>query len=278
MKNRGLAMFFVVAVIGLCATQASAKKAKKHRARKPAGSCGLYLDWRYLTGNFSSESSSDEFYRQGWGFGAKCSYNNYSRLTFGVGAEIYSGSLQLNHANESLEGSVSYVELGFKEWVRAVYDFNHVKVGALAGIQNVNGGRFKINRMQVDFSDRWFDITKLASEHLTSVGRLGILEAGLDVEFPLPKRLSITFGVLWQRYNVFMSIKIDDEGKDILNALNYDVANVERELKSSPNFFYLNPGVKWCGKHFCSSLVVPWGVFQEKKWSWGLALGTEVRF
>jgi len=73
---------------------------------------------------------------------------------------------------------------------------------------------------------------------------------------------------------------VDDEAKQVFEALEYDVSKVEKDFKHSTNFFYMTPGVKWCRKDekLCASAAVPWGVFTADKWLWGVVLGTEKHF
>src|SRR3989344_5193254 len=87
--------------------------------KSPVSSCGLYTNLTYLTGEFNDSNSSDQFIRKGWNLGASCSYNNRSRLSIALGAQFYVGKFLLNHDDDSLKASVSYLEMGFKEWVNA---------------------------------------------------------------------------------------------------------------------------------------------------------------
>ena len=130
----------------------------------------------------------------------------------------------------------------------------------------------------MDFGGGWFDFKDFATEHRNSEGELEIWEAGLDVTFPFRRKFSFTFGALWQRYNLDLRVRIDDDGRRVLEALDYDADSVNRDFKHSAHFFYLTPGVKRCGGRWCTSLTVPWGVFKPNKWSWGAVLGTDLRF
>ncbi len=314
MKNRGLVTLISALIIGLFATPAFAeaeeeetpekanptparlasesvagrppiaksgagKEEKAHKPpRNPIASCGLYSNVKYLTGEFSGSESSDQFVRKGLGLGASCNYSNRSRLSLGVGAEFYLGKFLLNHEEDSLKGSASYLEVGFKEWLSATLNLNDVKIGALVGMERTNSSRFRVNSAQANFGGGWLNLTKFAAEHLSSSGELEIWEAGLDVRFPFHRNFSVTFGGLWQRYQVVVRLKLDDEGRDALEALNYNVKNIEKDFKRSADFFYLTPGVKWCKKELCVSLTVPWGVFTANNWLWGTVLGTELQF
>lgn len=258
--------------------EAGPPKASKS-PRPPAAWCGLYSKLVYLTGEFSGSDRTDNFVRDGLKLGASCNYNNNSRLTLGLGAEFYIGKFQLNHAEDLIQASISYLEKGWKEFASLTFDLHPIKIVALMGVENTYSSRFKLGSLQVDLGNGdWLNLKKFASEHLTSNGELEIWEAGLNVEFPFRKRSSFTFGGLWQRYGVVVHVNLDAEGKRVLEALNYDSGKVDRDFERSRNFFYLTPGLKWCGKKFCTSLVVPWGVFQPDKWSWGVVMGTEMKF
>lgn len=248
--------------------------------KSPVSSCGLYTNLTYLTGEFNDSNSADHFVRNGWNLGAKCVYNNRSRLSIGLGAQFYVGKFLLNHDDDSLKASVSYLEMGFKEWVSATLNFHDVKLTGLFGMTKTASSRFRISSLQVNFADDWLDFKNFASEHLSSEGDLGILEAGLEARFPFHRNFSVTFGVLWQRYSVVVSAKLDDEAKRVLEAFEYDVTKVEKDFKHSANFFYMTPGIRWCRKNekWCASAAVPWGVFTADKWLWGAVLGTEKQF
>lgn len=291
MKNRGLAALIVALVLMLFVDPTFAEEAKEPKAendkkpemvhkpyRTPTAWCSLYSKLMYLTGEFSGSDRADRFVREGLKLGASCNYNNNSRLTLGVGTEFYLGKFHLNHAEDGLQASVSYLEAGFKEWLSATLDLHPIKIVAIAGLERTNSSGFTVNSLQVDFGGGWYNFKKFAEEHLSSSGELEIWEAGLNVEFPFRRKFSLTFGGLWQRYEVTVRVRLDAEGKRVLEALEYDVSKVERDFKRSRNFFYLTPGAKWCGEKLCASLVVPWGVFQADKWSWGLALGAELQF
>jgi hypothetical protein len=288
MKNRGLAALISALLIGLFATPTFAEeedtprlekpKVAPKRHRPPIAWCGLYANLRYLTGEFIGSEKSDKFVREGLSWGASCNYSNRSRLTLGVGAEFYMGRFLLDHEEDGLKGSASYLEVGFKEWMKATLNLNGVKISALVGLERTNSNRFKVSSAQVDFGSGWLNLTKFADEHLSSSGDLEIWEAGLDVQFPFRRNFSVTFGALWQRYQVAVRLNLDDEGRRVLEALEYDVTKIEKDFQRSRNFFYLTPGVKWCKKDLCVSLTVPWGVFKAKKWLWGAVLGTELQF
>ena len=248
--------------------------------RPPAAWCGIYSKLAYLTGEFSGSDRTDRFVRDGLKIGASCNYNNNSRLSLGIGAEFYIGKFHLDHEEDRLRASASYLEMGFKEWGSLTLDLHPIKIRAVAGVERTNSGNFTLNSMLVDLegNNDWLDVKNFAKDHLSSSGDLEIWEAGAEVEFPFRRRVSFTFGGLWQRYDVNVGVKLDAEGKRVLEAFEYDVSKVDRQFKRSRNFFYLTPGAKRCGEKLCASLVVPWGVFQSDKWSWGLVLGTEMQF
>ncbi|KKR35540.1 MAG: hypothetical protein UT67_C0001G0045 [Candidatus Magasanikbacteria bacterium GW2011_GWA2_40_10] len=287
MKNRSLALFAVALSFGLSEAYAFADdevkepvKAKvgQKRSRKQIASCGLYSSAAYLTGKFNSEESNDSLARTGGILGASCSYNNRSPYSFGIDVEMYGGKFHFNHDEESIRGSVSYVEMGFTERVKASIETHGVKIGLMAGVQKTVSNRFKVDSLEIKVGGGWFEFKDLAAEHLSSSGDLEIWQAGLDVEFPLPKHLAITFGAMWQRYVVDVSLKLDDEGKDLLETLHYDIDKVERDFNNSANFFYIHPGIKWCWNKFCASLDVDWGIFKKTKWSGGVRLTVGAKF
>ncbi|TSC84952.1 MAG: hypothetical protein G01um101413_336 [Parcubacteria group bacterium Gr01-1014_13] len=248
--------------------------------KSPVSSCGLYTNLMYLSGELNGSDRGDHFVRQGWNLGASCVYNNRSRLSIGLGAQFYLGKFLLDHEDSNLKASVSYVEMGFREWVSATLNFHDVKLTGLFGMTRTSSSGFSICSLQVNFADDWLDFKNFAKDHLTSNGELGTLEAGLDARFPFRRNFSFSFGVLWQRYSVVVHAKLDDEAKRVLEVFEYDVTKVEKDFRRTSNFFYMTPGLKWCtrGEKLCTSLVVPWGIFTADKWLWGAVLGTEYQF
>jgi len=297
MKNRGLMSLFVILIIS-AAAPAFAQKVCKHKkvnsetvplkkTEKPKksvvepkthprtgfSSCGLYLAGSYMIGEFSPSDGNDHLTREGMGTGVTCNYGNHrSRFGFAAGLESYLGRFLLRHEEDNLKGSASYAEMGFKGWLKLLFDLYPVKLGLLLGLEQTHSSRFHVDSLQVDFGSGWFDVRDIAAEHLTSNGELDILEAGLEAKFPLYKNLSITFAVLWQRFHGSVKVKLDSEGKRFLEALYYDADKVNREFEYSTNFIYLTPGLKWCRKKLCASLGLDWGIFKEERYSWGLKL------
>ena len=288
MKNRPLVALIAVFVNGLFLTSALAEEAKEpenaevETQEKPIKRriawCGLYEHFQFLTGEFDKSGGTDHLERNGLGTGMSCNYNNRSRLSFAVGAEFYIGKLEFTHEQATLKGSASYVEIGMKEWLRAALNLNGVKIGVLAGVEFTRSNSFELESLQMDFGGGYLDLTKFGNDHLSSTGELEIWELGLNAEFPFRKKFSVTFGALYQKPHVVVRVKIDDEVRKTLQAFNYDVSKVEREYDHSANFFYLTPGVKWCGDRVCVALTVPWGVFLAKQWAWGLGLKTDIKF
>ena len=300
MRSISLSKLNIALIIALLATPALAEEAKdtspnsgppvaskeplraqkpgKSSPRPPAAWCGVYTKLVYLAGEFSGSTRADRFVRDGLKLGVNCNYNNDSRLTLGVGAEVYAGKFHLTHEEDVLRASISFLETGFKEWVSATLDLHPIKIGAIVGVERTNSNRFSVDSLEVDLGTGYLSFKDFASQHLSSNGELEIWEAGLNVEFPFQRKFSLTFGGLWQRYSVAVRVKLDQEGTRLLEALEYDTAKINRDFNRSRNFFYLTPGARWCGERLCVSLVVPWGVFQSDQWSWGAMLGAELQF
>lgn len=288
MKNCPLATLIIILVNGLFLTSTFAEEAtepedtevkvEEKPIKRRVAWCGLYEHFQFLTGEFNKSGGTDHLKRNGLGTGMSCNYKNRSRFSFSVGAEFYLGKLEFTHEQPTLKGSASYTEVGMKEWLRAGLNMNGVKIGMSAGVEFTRSRGFELENLQMDFGGGYLDITKFGKDHLNSTGELEIWEAGLDAEFPFRKKFSVTFGALYQRPHVVVRVKIDDEVRRILGAFNYDVTKVEREYDHSANFFYLTPGVKWCGDRVCVALTVPWGVFLAKQWAWGAGLKTDIKF
>ncbi len=293
MKNRPLVTLAFVLINGLFATSALADEASSDGAdpeensekpvadksgKNPIAWCALYEHFKLLTGEFNGSNGTDKLDRAGVGTGVRCTYSNRSRLALTVGTELYVGRLNFRHEQDTLRGTASYIEVGFKEWVRATLNLNGVKISTMLGLEKTNSGSFKLKSLQMDLGGGYLDLTKFGAEHLSSDGELEILELGLDVEFPFRRKFSFSFGTLYQKPHVVVRVKVDDEVRKTLEAFNYDITKVEREYNRSTNFFYLTPGVKWSGERLSISLTVPWGVFVAKQWSWGAGLKTELKF
>lgn len=290
MKNRSLLIFVISLVIGFFVTSAFAdkknvdKKEKKvEKTEKPkkshrrVASCGLYASLSHLTGEFNGSDSSDRLVRKGFAPAMTCSYNR-GRTTLKFGSEFYIGDFRLTHEEDGLKGTASYLEVGFKEWVKAILNLPPVKLGVTFGVQRTRGSRFDVENVEVDFGGGWFDFTELATEHLSSSADLQIWEVELDAKFPFRKNWAVTFGVLWQNFSGGVRVKVDEEGRELLESLHYNVDKVDRKFDFSTQFFYFTPQVERCEKNWCTALKVPWGVFKSDKWSWGLTLETGLRF
>ncbi len=283
MKRRGLVVSVVALILGLSAVPAFAQPAKKepavHKsARIPVASCDLYSKWVYITGSFSGYSNSDHFTRDGMGIGAGCYYQNHSRLSLGIGAEVYAGDFDIEHEEYVLKGSFSYLELGFKEWVRTALDLHHVSIGLEAGVEKTGSKGLGVNDLHANFGGGWLDLTEFAADHLISRGSLEVWEAGVDVGFPFNRDFSLTFGLLWQRYNVSAHIDFDMEGRDTLIALHQNPDGIKKDYSQSVDFFYLTPGAKWCVRRVWAALVIPWVVVTEQAWVGGTVLQVEWKF
>ncbi len=300
MKNHGLSKSFFILVSLLLATPALADEAKKsedttpvppvakdestgapnmRKSPRPSTSwCSVHSKLDYMTGGFSGSSRVDSFVRDGARLGASCNYNNDSRLSIGLGMEFYLGKFHLNHAEDLLQASVSFLEFGHKEWLSATLDLHPIKITAIAGVESTGSSRFKVDDLQVNLGSDWLDLTDYGSKHLSSKGDLVILEAGLNVEFPFRRNLSLTFGGLWQRYDVSVRVNLDAEGRRVLEAFNYDVNKVDRDFDRSRNFFYLTPGLRWQRENWSINGTIFWGTFSTEEGSSGIKLGTEYRF
>jgi hypothetical protein len=301
MKNYGLPRSLFVLSILLFCTQAFADEAEKpeedadlalpvaksepgkagnpRRSPRATSWCSVHSKLDYMTGGFSGSSRADSFVRDGARLGASCSYNNNSRLSIGLGGEFYLGKFHLNHAEEALEASVSFLEFGHKEWLSATLDLRPIKIVAVAGVESTGSSRFKVDSLQVDLGTGPLDLTDYGAEHLSvDKADLVIVEAGLNVEFPFRRNFSLTFGGLWQRYDVSVRVKLDAEGKRVLEALNYDVNKVDRDFERSRNFFYLTPGLRWRRGDWAFTGDIFWGTFSTQEGSSGVRLGVERRF
>ncbi len=286
MKNRGLAISSIALVIGMLASSfafgqsADKKPEPAHKSNDTASTrCGLYWDGTYMNGEFDDSDSQDHFLREGMGFGPSCSYNNHSRVSFGIGGEFYFGRFRFDHTEDNLRGSATYLEKGFKEWLSATLNFHSIMISGLVGYESTNSSGFKISNVDVDIGNGWFDVTDLARQHLSSSGGVETWDVGLGVEFPFHHHnLSFMFGGLLQQYNLVLHLSSDSEGNKLLEALNYDTSKVNRDFSHSTAFVSLTPGLKWSTKYFDTTLTVPWGVFRPNKWTWGAVLKTEVKF
>lgn len=283
MNNRALATLAMAIVLGLFTTPASAQKKAKEEHKSsniPVASCDLYSKGTYLIGSFDSKKfdTTDRFTRKGLVLGTGCYLHNRSKFSLGLGAEFYLGNIHFEHEETILKGSFSYLETGFKQWIKAALALHRVHIGLGAGVQITRSSRFGLNSLQVNLGGDWFDLTEFGAEHLTSKGKLQIWEIGLDTSFPFNRNLSFTFGLLWQRYLVNAHFDFDMEAKEIFEALHYDINSVKQDFNQSVDFFYITPGAEWCGKNVCASLIVPWGVFVSKAWSWGSALEIKLKF
>lgn len=275
MQKRSLTALIAVLLVGEFATPAFADEvkepiksaAKQKHPRRQIASCGLYSSGTYLYGNFNRKDNRETMVRDGLGLGTSCNYNNRSRLTFGLNTEFYGGLFKFTHDEDALQGSVKVLEMGFKQSVGVSLDLHRVKIGLTLGVQQTVGNNASIGSMRIKLVGGWFDVKDLANQHLIISGDLQVLEAGLDVEFPLPRSFSIISGAVLQRYSLDINTKLDDDGRRILEALHYDIGKVERTFNSSSNFFNLHPGVKWCSKKLCTRLDVNWGFFRKAKWA-----------
>lgn len=295
MKNRGLVALITTLILGLVAAPSFAQEAKKpdeekaaehKRQRRLIDSCGgLYTYGTYLKGKFRRKNSRESMLRDGLGLGTICNYSNRSRFTYGLGIEFYSGLFQFTHNEDSLQGSVSVLEMGFKGSLGISVDLHRVKIGLTLGAQQTVSSNANISSMRIKLpgDGGWFDVKDLANQYLTIDGYLQVLEAGLDAEFPLPqwlfipKNVFVTGGVLLQNYGLNISTKLDDDGRRILEALHYDTSSVERTFNNSSNFVNIHPGLTWCSKKFCTSADVYWGIYRDDKWAWRFMLTERVK-
>lgn len=283
-NNSSLAMLIIALFTGVSVTSASAQEAKKpvkaeHKhPRKQIASCRLYSDMSYLSGQLNHTHNDESLVRQGLALGTRCSYNNRSRFTLGLEEKFYSGEFHFNHREESLDGSVSAVEVGFEVALNAALDLHRVRFSLRAGVQQTVSNHAHIDNLRIKQGDSWLDETDLANEFLSIDGDLQVLELGLDVEFPLPYGFFIGFGGELQGFNVNVNTTLDDEGRRILEALQYDIAKVERPFHNSATFFSLHPALTWCSKKWCTSVKGTWGVFEEKRGALGVTLEEVMRF
>lgn len=286
MNNRVLVPLAIAIVLGLFTTPVSAQKPKKAKVenkspRIPVVSCDLYSKGTYLTGRFHSNvlSTTDRFTREGLSMGTGCNYRSaHGKFSLEIGAEFYFGNLNLVHEEGRLKGSFSYLETGFKEWVRTALTLRKATVGLGVGVQKTTSSRFEINSLLINLWDTEYDFTKFGDEHLTSEGELEVWETGLDVSFPFRRNFFFMFGAQWQRYIVKANMDLDMEAKAILEVLYVNSSSINKKLDRTEDFFYLMPGVKWCGKKLCASLVVPWSAFISEAQSWGSTLQVEMKF
>ncbi len=298
MRNRrGLVMFLAtVSIIGLYTAPIFAQSqgdlpedepevsqtpvAQKKPAKIPFAPCYLYAKGMFLSGSFSGSFASDQFDRSGLVLGDGCKYQNHrSRLSLVVGAEFYYGSFGLQHRQFGVfNGSFSYRETGVKGLGRIELALHPVTLGFGVGVQRTSGDQFKVNSLEANFGGTVFDLTGVGGQHMQSEGVLNTLEIGADATFLLRNKLSLTFGWLVQRIDVSASINIDPEGKTLLQALNVDADNIEKRFNQKPIIFFLTPGAKWCGKRWCVSSSIDYGVFTTKAWAYGGKLEVGLKF
>ena len=283
MNNRSLAALAITAILELFTIQVFAQKPKKAKSERAADRmradwCGPYYKASHMLGFFNRSKSDDRLERNGLSFGMGCYYDARGKFTFGVGAELYFGNLNLSHEEEEFNGSFSYFEEGFKEWAKVGLNSNRVRIDLSAGVQITTGDRFKVNSLKVNLWDTWYDFTKFGLQHMASKGELEVWETGLDFGFLVSDKFSLALGAQWQRYKVKASMDFDQEAKKIFEILYFDINSLKKNFNASVDFFYLTPEAKWCGENICASLTVPYGAFTSKAWSWGSALQMEIKF
>lgn len=287
MKNRCLmTLLATTLILGLCATPALSQQAgappvaKKKRARKPVAACDLYTRFIFMTGWFRDPDyyTGGRFSREGMAPGAACFYRPRGRLSIGVGGDFYIGNLSFDLSNDEFEGSFSYLEGGFKEWVKIALNSHSAQISLAAGVQKNGNRRIDVRHLEVQLIGSSFDVTDFAGLHMKNTGNLEIWEAGLETRFPFGKKTALTFGLQWQRYNISTHTELDVEGYNTLSALNIDPDRINLSYQDFADFFYLTPGIERCGKHFCASASVPWAVFREEVGSWGIQTKIGYRF
>lgn len=291
MSNRGLTGLVLVLVLGLFTTPAFAQNSKKspsqgqytgrktHKYHRVSPvSLSFYAQGSYyLVGSFFDPYNSDRLVRSGLGLGVGCYYRSHG-LQLGTGWEFYDGSFKINHIEPGLNGSLYFEEIGVKPWVNAALNFGGVQIGLTAGLEKTKTSTLNVKDLYIDPGFGWLNLGMFASEQVLSKVDLKVWELALDARFQSSRHLSFTFGLLWQKYQGAMQIDFAMYGKEVLKFLNYDVDNVIKKVDISTNSFFLTPGVRWCGKHLCASLTIPWGVFGSDTWSLGGITGLEWTF
>jgi hypothetical protein len=283
MNSRVLATVAITAILELFTIQAFAQKSKKAKSERSvdriyADWCGPYYKASHTVGFFNRSEIADQLERNGLSFGMGCYYDARGKFTFGVGAELYFGNLDLAHKEEDFSGSFSYFEEGFNEWVKVGLNSDQVRIDLSASVQITTGNRFKVNSLKVNLWDTWYDFTKFGLQHMASKGELEVWGTALDFGFLVSDKFSIALGAKWQRYRVKADMDFDNEAKNFFGVLYFDIDSLKKNFNESVDFFYLTPGVKWCGENICASFVVPYGAFTSRAWSWGSELQMEIKF
>ncbi len=257
------------------------KPKAKHKRSFPVASCSFNSKGMILRGAFKEDGNNDQFSRTGFFLGMGCQIHKRSPFSVGLGWGFYMGNFNLDHEEGLLRGNFSYLEIGLKQWLRFGLDLKVVNIGLELGVQQTNSSSFQVNNFELKFDGEdngSLNLTDFAKAHLISSGELEVWDLGLDSSFPIGKKLSLTFGLLWQRWLISARIGLDHEALKTLEVLNVATDTVEQDFHRTVHFFYFTPGIKWCQAGLCAALTVPWATFNTERWSWGTSLELKYRF
>ena len=213
-----------------------------------------------------SEDTSDRFSNGELGFGADCAYRHGQFGLFG-GAGLATGDLDISHQDYFLDGTLYAPQLSFKGQIGAtIFASSFASITAHAGTRLMPDVDFEIRDLWIKFSNGTLNMTSLAKKHIQISGALTVWEAGGSIRFYLYRSISTSLDVMWQRYQVDLSAKLDNYATGIM-AIYGSAITSRASLRDDIDFVLMTPEIGWCvDRRICASVSMPLAVMSGDRW------------
>mgnify|MGYP001583691850 CR=1 FL=1 len=233
------------------------KQAKKDYFGQFSGCFGR-LRLEMLEGHFESGDTEDSFTNSEAGFGLECAYQ-YKRLKLFSGVEFAIGNLDINHKDSVLDVDLSALQRSWLGWLGlGISATEKLEFSAHAGYRWLPETDVKIDELLYAYSGYYeWDLSNISRKHIEMFGSVGVWEAGVKASYRPVRPLTLSLGVMWQRYSMELEAILDEYAQEKL-AIFGDYLEKNISLDSSADILIFVPEVKVCpSKRACTSISFP---------------------
>ena len=265
-RSLAICLFVFLANFSLAfAKEPPGKKQTKKDYFGQFSGCSGRLRLEMLEGHFESGDAEDGFTNSEAGFGLECAYQ-YKRLKLFSGMEFAIGNLNINHEDNALDIRLYALQRSWKGWLGVgISATSKLNFSAHFGYRWLPETDVEIQRLLYVYSslNDW-DLTDISRKHIDMFGSVGVWEAGVKASYDPVRPLTLSLGVMWQRYSMELDAILDEYAREKLEIFgDYLEKNISLDSKADVLIFV--PEVKVCpSKRACTSVSFPITVSGEK--------------
>lgn len=256
---------FVVDLSPALAKESSGKKQATNEYYGQFSGCLGRLRLETLEGHFESGDTEDGFTNSEAGFGMECAYK-YKRFQLMGGLEFVVGDLDITHKDSVLDVELSALQRSWKGWLGlGIHATKKLEFSAHTGYRWLPKTDVRIEQLLYAYSDYYdWDLSNISRKHIDMFGSVGVWEAGVKASYRPIKPITLSLGVMWQRYSMELDAFLDAYAQEKL-AIFGDYLEKNISLDSRADIVLFVPEVKVCpSKRACTAVSFPITISGEK--------------